>query len=115
MYAGYDLDISVADINQEKIELALKNGANTGYTFNINDNADAIAAKVSSETKYTAVLDFVGNETTSSASCQMLRKGGTVVAIGENFHGFELKTISLYKLKRPLSHLILNLEFSFNH
>lgn len=71
-------NITVADIDPDKRELALVNGAS--HAFDPRD-ADA-AGKLAAPGRVAGAIDFVGAKATAEFAIRALRKGGTYVVVG---------------------------------
>ena len=78
--AMYGIDPIVADIGDEKLEAALKNGASKAY--NVSDPAALKQIKVDTGGGVFGAVDFVGAESSFAIANGALRKGGTVVVVG---------------------------------
>ena len=82
--------ILVADINQEKLDMALSSGADEGFLLDPKDDTVASVAMVtkSGKEKIAAAIDFVGMPQSASLALESLSNGGNAIVVG--LHGGEI-------------------------
>ncbi|NLB30805.1 MAG: alcohol dehydrogenase catalytic domain-containing protein [Alcaligenaceae bacterium] len=87
------------DLSEQKRELALKVGATSAFDPS-NHNISESVLKASNANS-TAILDFVGGDTTVELGLNLVRKGGKIIIIG--LHGGELTYPIPYIITKAIS------------
>lgn len=80
-------NIIALDISEQKRELALKVGANSVFDSSHKDVSSKVLQEANNNC--TAVLDFVGSDTTVELGLSLPRKGGKLIIVG--LHGGEMR------------------------
>ena len=88
MYANKNIEVTVADISQEKLDTAKNQGADFAIQWKTEfESREAYMAEILRTTKdgkyqFDAAIDFVGSTNTFNLAYRSLRRSGSLICVG---------------------------------